>query len=362
MEKEVKMRKVISRIIGFFSILFFITLPLWGENGTKQKISLKGEPLISSFLKENISAVVFSTKEGTLTTYRGVISGLNHNLEGEKIKENAVSAIKYTKGGKAIINGTRLEGEEKLEKTNYLNIKEEIINLLKKNADITIDKDTTYEGGSIGSYDEPKIVVVNNAELLLKKDFKGYGVLILTGEGTSSFYRLYMYDNAIWYGLVISEIKKVGLRLEGNASLSRSRKYTGGECAIYKKKMLRYKKLYEKYKKLYEERCENPISSRKKISSWQCQIYKKYYLTYKKLYEKYKKLYDENCSPPSSAYPKILGAVLLEGEEASLYLRGAKILYCKDTIEEEICKKLIGKIGEKEVLPLKLEEYKEKEE
>jgi len=360
--------KKISRKIGVFSVLLFLLLPLWGRGETKQKISLKGEPLINSFLKEDISAVVFSTKKGTLITYRGMISGFNHNLEGEKIKEEAVSAIKYTKEGKVKIRGTRLEGKQKLEETNYLNIKEEVINLLKKNADITIDKDTTYEGGSIGSYEEPKIVVVNNAKLLLKKDFKGYGVLILTGEDASSFYRLYMYDNAAWYGLIVSDIKNVGIYLKGKITPFY---YLGGyksnNCIIYKKKMLRYKKLYEKYKKLYEEKCTKkklslpPKShiSQGKASSWQCEIYKKYYLTYKKLYEKYKKLYEKCAQPPSNHQPKILGALILEGEGARISLSGAKILYCKEAIEEEICKKLIGKIGEKEILPLKLEEYKE---
>ena len=360
-----------KRIVKITSLLFlffiFISLNLWSQT-LKQKVSLKGEPLISSFLKKEIATVVFSAPQGGLLyTYRGLISGFNHDLTGKKLKENEITAIKYTQKGKVITRGTRLEGKGKIEKVVSLSLKKDVIDLLKKNADIVIDKDTTYgekEEENIGDLDDPKIVVVKNASLTLKKNFKGYGVLIFTGN-TGPFYRLYMYNNATWYGLIVSDCNRVGLYLKGKII-----PIYGGEgtyinqCKIYKIRMLKYKKLYEKYKKLYEEYCKKPSSLYKKrnITSWRCSLYKKYLSVYKRLYERYKKLYEECLKKPKKAGPAILGTVLIEGKKAYLYLYRAKILYCKEVVEEKICKKLIEeKIATSQVLPLKLEEYKEEE-
>lgn len=346
----------------------FIQLNLWSQEVTlKQKVSLKGEPLISSFLKKEIATVVFSAPEGGLLyTYRGLISGFNHDLAGKKLEGNEITAVKYTQTGKVAIRGTRLEGKEKLEKVVSLSLKKDIIDLLKNNADIVIEKDTTYSGEkeeeNIGDLDDPKIVVVRNARLTLKGNFKGYGVLIFTGNA-GPFYRLYMYDNATWYGLVISDSDKIGFYLRGRIfPIYRGKRVYVNQCEIYRIKMLRYEKLYKKYKKLYEKYCKNtsPLYKKRRFFAWRCRLYEKYYLMYKRLYEKYKKLYEECSGKPGIGNPTILGAVLLEGKKDYLYLYGAKVLYCQEVIKEKICKKLIEeKIATEEVLPLKLEEYKE---
>jgi len=369
--------KRVMKIIGISFIFFtFVNLNLWSqEESLKQKVSLKGEPLASSFLKKEIATVVFSAPQGgLLSTYRGLISGFNHDLTGKKLKGNEITAIKYTQKGKVIIRGTRLEGKGKLEKVTSLSLKKNIIDLLKKNADIVIDKDTTYgekEEKKIGDLDDPKIVVVKNARLKLKKNFKGYGILIFTGN-KGPFYRLYMYDNATWYGLVISDSDKIGFYLRGRVFpiyilpiYRRKPVYPADvdQCELYRIRMLRYKTLYERYKKLYEKYCKNtsPLYKKGRFFTWRCRLYEKYYLMYKRLYEKYKKLYEECPKKPKAGNPTILGAVLLEGKKDYLYLYRAKILYCQEVVEEKICKKLIEeKIATSEILPLKLEKYKEK--
>ncbi len=366
MEKGGDKMKRIMKIIGILYVFFlFINLNLWSQVTLKQQVSLKGEPLISSFLKKEIATVVFSTpQDGLLYTYRGLISGFNHDLTGKKLEGNEITAIKYTQTGKVVIRGTSLEGKEKLEKTAYLNLKKDIIDLLKKNADIVIEKDTTYgekEEENIGDLDNPKIVVVRNAHLTLKKNFKGYGVLIFTGNA-GRFYRLYMYDNATWYGLVISDSDKIGFYLRGRIIPIYRGKKVYNQCKIYKIRMSKYKILYERYKKLYERYCKKTSRYKRRFFSWRCQLYKRYYLIYKRLYEKYKKLYEKCSGKPEIGNPAVLGAVLLEGKKDYLYLYGAKILYCQEVIKEKIHKKLIEeRIATQEALPLKLEEYKEKE-
>jgi len=363
------MKRVMKIISVSFTFFIFVNLNLWSQEGSlKQKVSLKGEPLISSFLKKEIATVVFSAPQGGLLyTYRGLISGFNHDLTGKKLKGNEITAIKYSQKGRVITRGTRLEGKGKLEKVASLSLKKDVIDLLKKNADIVIDKDTTYgekEEENIGDLDDPKIVVVKNARLTLRKNFKGYGVLIFTGN-KGPFYRLYMYDNATWYGLVISDCNKAGFRLRGKIIPIYGKKGSYiNQCKIYKIRMLRYKTLYERYKKLYEEYCQkpSPLHKKRNLTSWRCSLYEKYLSIYKRLYEKYKKLYEKCSKKPEVSNPAILGAVLLEGRKAYLYLYGARILYCQEVVEEKICKKLIEeRIATSEVLPLKLEEYKEEE-
>jgi hypothetical protein len=98
------------------------------------------------------------------------------------------------------------------------------VDYYKDYADITVDSPglTTWtEANNVGGPNDYKVVYVEDAKLLLKQNFKGYGILVLydttPGAGHAE---LRMEDAASWYGLIIAytedspgESDKIKIRL-----------------------------------------------------------------------------------------------------------------------------------------------------
>ena len=197
----------------FIGVLVFLCFT-FSLDAAEKKASVVGKKVVLEelFKTTEIGAVTFMNSGKALKNSRlyiigkkynslkPTIDGRNHNLEGALLKKNPykVHALSTNLKKKRYIRvwSVRLFGKKpnKNTKAEYLDIKE-IVDFLKKHADFTITKDTECdENGcrvlatkekveyNFGSKAHPKIVVVDGARLVLKGDFKGYGVLILTGD------------------------------------------------------------------------------------------------------------------------------------------------------------------------------------
>ena len=313
------MRKI---IIGIIIIVLFFPIVL---NAQEKIVSVRGRPKSSKILKEEIGALTYMLPEDVKIGYLkvkgldfplSVISGKNHDLEGKVIGEGTAGVV-FNKA-KIRIRRVKVEGNPPKQKSPYISLKRDVLEVLQKYADITITKDTTYNGGSIGSFDDPKIVVVDKAKLTLKGDFKGYGVLILTGEPTKTKkvdpQRLLMEDNAKWYGIIISDVKYIRIDLRGKKSLVPIQP-------------LKVKKEFEKIKKF-----KKPIPPPK----------------------------PPKLPKPTIHRVQIFGALLFESKIVYIRMKLADIFYSEKVIKDLICKKIIENEEKiKEVIPLEWEEYKE---
>ena len=188
------------------------------------------------------------------------IDGRDHSLNGNLLKSSSdkIPGIETNTKAVRVRHVAVIPRKPKFNKDLDIT---KLVEYLKKDADVVITKDTECDedgcvfsdggenaGYSLGTKKNPKIVVVDKARLVLKEDFKGYGVLILTGERknvpqlgfadeikkekckitgktlTDLFketkkrfrwnflsrvrksLRLTMNDNAAWYGVVISDV------------------------------------------------------------------------------------------------------------------------------------------------------------
>ncbi len=369
-------------VIIIIEILMFL-LPF--VNAQEKVVSIKGKPKSSRILEKEIGAVTYIAPPSKSKFFRGyflltgfgkpkcVVSGKNHTLEGKAIKGGAIPGVVFLENARIGVRKIRLEGNPPKESTDYLFIKKDVLEFLKKYADIVITENKVYNGGTIGSFQNPKIVVVDSARLVLKKDFKGYGVLILTGNSSKKrnmgSLRLLMEDNAKWYGIVVADVKKVYLKLYGkkiNPSLVpgclKASSFIKGDLDkdgdIDKDDL----NILLSYRNQPADKCPQcdldgdgeitVLDSRKlvlKCTNPHCAPGKKSFLSKKDIEEQMQR-------------PQIIGALLLESKIATVKLSYADILYSKEAVQDLVCKKIIENEEKiKEVVPLEWEEYKEEE-
>ncbi|MCM8774073.1 MAG: hypothetical protein NC820_05000 [Candidatus Omnitrophica bacterium] len=197
----------------------FLVILLLGINMSfaqeAKKVVIEGRSYSLSELA-HLGALNFMGREGEYT-YRlelkgssllpdtALISGFNHNILGELVGSEDGPSVTTNKDEFSILyEDINLEGVPPIQTgVENINVKG-VVDYFSKKADIIINKDVIYEGGVIGGPSDYKIVFVDNANITLKGDFKGYGVLAINDRnptGVSS--RLVMEGSAVWYGLVI---------------------------------------------------------------------------------------------------------------------------------------------------------------
>lgn len=258
------MRRVFLFILTFI-LLYFTGFNAFAGDKQSKKVSMVGQKVVLGEMVEQAGLITFMSGEPDSTDsklhimgtrydkVRPLVDGRDRYLDSGEIKKgqesvSSIAANFTSKKSVDVENDVWLRGKDPKIGVNfdYLGIGE-MVGLFVKHADITIDKDTEYKGGTIGSLNDPKIVVVDGARLALKEDFKGYGILVLTGErekvpgafpdedsecavtgkklsdefreilsatriGWPSLdnvrrgVRLTMDDSSAWYGLVISDV------------------------------------------------------------------------------------------------------------------------------------------------------------
>ncbi|MCM8824174.1 MAG: hypothetical protein NC822_05835 [Candidatus Omnitrophica bacterium] len=201
-----------SFIFLVISLLLIINISFAQE---AKKVVIEGRSY-SLLELANLGALNFMGREGEYT-YRlelkgssllpdtALISGFNHNILGELVGVDDAPAVTTNKDEFSITyEDINIEGVPPIQTgVDNINVKR-LVDYFSKKADITIINDVTYDGSSIGGPSDYKIVFVDNANITLKGDFKGYGVLAIndrTPTGLSS--RFVMEGRAVWYGLVI---------------------------------------------------------------------------------------------------------------------------------------------------------------
>ncbi|MDD5613660.1 MAG: hypothetical protein PHQ54_01150 [Candidatus Omnitrophica bacterium] len=150
------------------------------------------------------SAVITALGAGAEAT---VISGSNHDYNGETLEEGGKPAIRLsTTEDNLTTSNITLEGTpSSIEGSIAYEIDTKNLAIfLRKNADLVYSSDTTLSNTSIGSSGSYKIVYVNNARLTLSNNFTGHGVLYIEDSSLSDHEPLLqMLNNAAWYGLII---------------------------------------------------------------------------------------------------------------------------------------------------------------
>jgi hypothetical protein len=194
-------------------LLSFLSLSAYAfEKKTKSEILY---PLFSQ-ISASLGAVTLMPADDTTSNFYiygfqeelARISGYNHDLNGNVLTTGHKPAITLINEDNLTISNVTTTGipEPIVDKVDEINVKY-YFDALKELADITIDTNTAYNGGTIGSPNDYKIVYLKDAKLWLKKDFKGYGILIIDdtnpGIGQPS---LNIEDKAAWYGVVIGYV------------------------------------------------------------------------------------------------------------------------------------------------------------
>jgi site-specific DNA-cytosine methylase len=187
------MRLLIASV--FFSLFIFDV-----NSEVVRKVTLTGKELTFTGKRlDQLGAITFLVPDDATNPYPQLkgfarspqlsrIDGRNHTLEGELVGSGDKPAVATNVNSNqlfihrvTLINGKKYN----VEKFDL----SWLVDQLKAQADIVIDKDTIYRGGSIGSPSDYKIVVVKGSRLRLTQDFEGYGILILTDE---------RIDNPVW--------------------------------------------------------------------------------------------------------------------------------------------------------------------
>ncbi len=409
-------KSIIFIIFLSFFMLFLISVNAAEKtNVVEKRASIVGKKVLLEDLLNTttIGAITFMSPPDQINKshlyllgkiYDGIkptIDGRDHTLAGKLIdksihKTHSISTD-LTNRRNILVSTVTLLGKRPYRKirAEYLDVTD-IIDFLKEHKDVSITQDVECnENGCVlvkgkkkvkynfGTPSNPKIVVVEGARLTLKGNFKGYGILILTGERKKvpfSFYdefkkdavtgeslyqllldilkkvkgvfladlrrglRLVMEDNAFWGGVVISDI-----------GIDRTRypltKYLTIILGRQSSTSLPKEPIIKPIKPI------KPLPSRPLL--WNFFMEKAYAKTYRgkgklKPIEPVKPKPILPLPEPSKKRVKICGMVLIGGKLAIVKMGSADILYSKkalDSIDNNILKEL----------PFKWEEYKEEE-